>query len=329
VRIAVVGATGNVGSSLVEQLSEDDRVTSIVGIARRAPAVQLPKVEWRAADVRRDDLAALFDGADAVVSLAWLLRPFHRPDVLASVNVGGTRRVIDAAAQAGVPSIVYASSIGTYSRKQDDVPVDESWPTGGIPSCPYSRDKAAVERMLDRFESEHPGTRVVRIRPGLVFKRGAAAEITRYFIGWQSVGRHLPARLPIAPVPTGLVTQCVHSHDLAAAFTAAIFSDVSGAFNVATDPVIDARLIGQHYGVRTVSIPPAAVRAAMSAAWHARLQPVDPSWLDMAMQTPTMDCSRARDVLGWRPEHSSTDAMSELYGGIRRQTGQPTPPLRA
>jgi len=38
VRIVVLGATGNVGTNVVEQLVADDRVESIVGIARRRPA---------------------------------------------------------------------------------------------------------------------------------------------------------------------------------------------------------------------------------------------------------------------------------------------------
>jgi len=326
-RIVVVGATGNVGSSLVERLSVDDRATSIVGVARRAPTVELPKVEWRAADVRRDDLVPLCEGADAVVSLSWLIQPSRRPDVLSSVNVDGTRRVLDATAEAGVPALVYGSSVGTYSAKVNDDPVDESWPAGGIPSCPYSRDKATVERMLDRFQQDYP-LRVVRLRPALVFKRGAAAEITRYFIGSQTLARQLPRRLPIAPMPRGLVMQCVHSHDLALAYAEAIFSEASGAFNIAADPVIDAGAIEERYAVRSVGLPRAAVRAAMAAAWHARLQPTDPSWLDMAMQVPTMDCSRAHEQLGWRAQHDSTEALSELYRGIRAQVGLPTPSLR-
>src|SRR3712207_7707011 len=49
--------------------------------------------------------------------------------------------------------------------------VDEAWPTGGVPSSYYGRHKAEVERRLDRFEAEAPEVRVVRMRPGLVFKR--------------------------------------------------------------------------------------------------------------------------------------------------------------
>jgi nucleoside-diphosphate-sugar epimerase len=237
--------------------------------------------------------------------------------------------VLDATVAAGAGSLVYASSVGAYSRKLDDDPIDESWPTGGIPSCPYSRDKATCERMLDEFQDRNPGIRTVRMRPALVFKHGAAAEITRYFIGWQWAASRLPRRLPVAPMPRGLSLQCVHSHDLAGAYTAAIFSDASGAFNVATEPVVDTAAVKATYGVRTIELPPAAVRGALAIAWRARLQPTDPSWLDMALGVPLMDCTRAHEVLGWRPEHSSTETLSELYGGIRSQGGQPTPVLRA
>ncbi|HEU0192878.1 MAG TPA: NAD-dependent epimerase/dehydratase family protein [Gaiellales bacterium] len=326
-RIVVVGATGNVGSSLVERLSQDGRVTAVLGLARRAPAIELPKVEWEAADARTADLARLFAGADAVVALSWLIQPSHRPDILSSVNVAGTERILDAVSGAGVPALVYASSVGAYSRKDGPAPVDESWPTEGIPSCPYSRDKAAVERMLDRFQQRHPEVRTVRLRPALVFKRGSAAEITRYFMGWPALARRLPSRLPVAPMPQGLTMQCVHSHDLAAAYDAAIFSDADGAFNIAAEPVIDAERIRSVYGVRPVPLPAAGVRAVMAAAWHLRLQPTDPSWLDMALGVPVMDCGRAHEVLGWRPEHTSIEALSELYGGIRDQASLPTPSL--
>jgi UDP-glucose 4-epimerase len=326
--VVVVGATGNVGSSLVARLSGDDRATSVVGVARRPPQVALPKVEWRVADIRHDDLAPILRGVDAVVSLAWLIQPSKHPSVLASVNVGGSRRVFEATAEAGVPALVYASSVGAYSRGPKDRAVDESWPTGGVPSCSYSRDKATVERILDGFERQHPRVRTVRLRPGLVFKRTAGAEITRYFLGWPAVGRSLPRRLPVLPFPRGLAVQGVHSHDLADAYAAAIFRDVRGAFNVAAEPVIDAHAIASHSGMRTVGVPPRVVRGAMSAAWHAGLQPTDPSWLDMAMDVPVMDCSRARSELGWRPVHSSMDAVAEVLGGVRDQTGLPTPSLR-
>ena len=71
----------------------------------------------------------------------------------------GSRRVFSAAAAAGVPALVYASSVGAYSPGPKDRAVDESWPTGGIKTSFYSRHKAEVEQLLDVFEAEHPEVR--------------------------------------------------------------------------------------------------------------------------------------------------------------------------
>src|SRR5919206_3769169 len=182
-RVVVLGATGNVGTSVLRALSQDADVEDIVGVARRAPSTAMTGVRWETADVVRDELVPLLRGAAAVVHLAWLIQPSRDRAATRAVNVGGSARVLRAVAEASVPALVYASSVGAYSPGPKDRRVDESWPTGGIRTSFYSRDKAEVERMLDRFESERPDVRVVRLRPGLIFKREAGAEIRRLFAG--------------------------------------------------------------------------------------------------------------------------------------------------
>src|SRR5687767_6460214 len=178
-RIVVTGATGNVGTSVVAALAADARVSEIVGIARRLPALRSPRTTWVQADVVSSPLTALFRGADAVIHLAWLIQPSRDEAKLQAVNVDGTRRVFEAAAEAGAGALVYASSVGAYSPGPDDRAVDESWPTGGTPTSFYSRHKAATERALDEVEAANPGLRVVRLRPALTFKREAASGIRR------------------------------------------------------------------------------------------------------------------------------------------------------
>jgi NAD-dependent epimerase/dehydratase family protein len=78
-RVVVVGATGNVGTSLVRSLGVEPAVESGVGIARRPPAWQAPKTHWATADMTTDDLVPHFRGVDAVVHLAWLFQPTHIP----------------------------------------------------------------------------------------------------------------------------------------------------------------------------------------------------------------------------------------------------------
>src|SRR5215211_7352812 len=128
-RVVVLGATGNVGTSVVAALSEEPRVEEIVGVARRAPSAALPRVRWETADVVRDDLVPLFRDAAAVVHLAWLIQPSRDRAATRAVNVDGSARVFRAVAEAGVPALVYASSVGAYSPGPKDRRVDETWPT--------------------------------------------------------------------------------------------------------------------------------------------------------------------------------------------------------
>ena len=150
-RVVVIGATGNVGTSLVRGLSADPAVTSIVGVARRSPGWVVPKVEWMVADVSRDDLGGPLEGAHVVVHLAWLIQPSHRLDVLEATNVTGSKRVFEAVAEAGAKALVYASSVGAYSAGPNAPVARESWRTSGIPTSFHVWRKAVTERVLQPF----------------------------------------------------------------------------------------------------------------------------------------------------------------------------------
>ena len=328
-RVVIVGATGNVGSSLVQVLGEDPQVTEVLGLARRRPEWSPPKTRWATADAGGDDdLVSHFRGADAVVHLAWLFQPTHDPVLTWRANVGGSIRVFDAVAAAGVPVLVCASSVAAYSPGPTDRPVDETWPTHGWPTAGYTREKAYVERVLDIFENDNPDRRVVRLRPGFIFKRESATQQRRLFAGPFLPGRLArPALVPVVPDLPGLRFQVLHSLDAAEAYRLAIVRDVRGAFNVAADPVIDAAALADLLNAKTIRPPLGAVRMALAAAWHLHLAPTSPHLLDAVLRIPLMDVSRARTELGWSPRYSGVDAMRELLRGLQESAGMPTPPL--
>jgi len=328
-RVVVTGATGNVGTSVLRALERDEQVTEVIGIARRRPSLRLGKVTWLEADVARADLRPHLAGADAVVHLAWLIQPSRDERITHAVNVEGSQRVFAAAADAGVGTIVYASSVGAYSPGPNDRPVDESWPTEGIPTSFYARHKAAVERILDAFEAAHGDVRVVRLRPGLIFQREAASEIRRLF-----AGPLLPSPLlrrglvPVVPRLPRLRFQAVHSHDVGEAYRLAVVTETArGAFNIAAAPVLDPDVLARALHARTVPVPAALLRTLADMTWRARLQPTPPGWLDMALAVPIMDTTRAAEHLGWAPVHSAVDAFLELFDGLREHAGYGTPPL--
>jgi nucleoside-diphosphate-sugar epimerase len=327
-RVVVVGASGNTGTSLLEALAGEPKLESVLGVARRPPRNDFPKTEWRRADIRSDDLVPLFRGADAVVHLAWAIQPSRDEAALRATNVTGSRRVFEAVADAKVPLLVYASSVGAYSPGPKDRFVDEHWPVGGIGSSFYSRHKAEVERMLDHFEQASPRVRVVRMRPALVFKREAASGIRRLFVGPFLPSPLLRRRLvPLVPSHPSLRFQGVHSKDVGDAYRLALVTPARGAFNLAAPPVLDGPELARLAGARAVRVPRRVLRAAVDAAWRLHLQPSPPGWVDLGFGVPLMDCTRAREELGWQPASTASDALAELVAGMRDSAGADTPPL--
>lgn len=330
-RVAITGATGNVGTALVRTLL-DTTGHEVVGLARRLPEPQDDeRVRWVQVDLTRDDcrpaLREALEGADAVVHLAWGFQPSHDPGYLEELGVGGTRRVLAASIVAGVPHLVHMSSIGTYSPKRDDEPVDESWPTLGIPGSPYSAHKAAAERLLDAHEARDSAPLVSRMRPGIIGQRSAASALLRY-----GVPGLVPARalgwLPLLPLDRRLRIPMVHADDVAQAIALVLAQQAGGAFNLAAEPVITPGHIGDGLGARPVHVPGLVLRAAVEASWWARLQPVDPGWIDLAMAVPLLDTTRARTELGWAPTHDSTSVLREVVEGMQEGAAGRTPVLR-
>src|SRR4051812_20022991 len=327
-RVVVTGATGNIGTSVVRALAADDRIESVVGIARRLPAAAPAKVEWRQADVARDELEPLFAGAQAVVHLAWRIQPSHRQGELWMTNVHGSSRVFAAAATAGVSTLVHGSSVGVYSPGPKHERVDEGWPRNGVRSSFYARHKAEAEWRLDAIEAANPGLRIVRVRPGLVFKREAASGIRRLFAGpLLPTPLLLPSLLRVLPDVPGLRVQAVHADDVARAYRETVVRDVRGAFNIAAEPILDASAVAAELGARTVQVPVPAARAFTAVSWRGHLPPGPPGWLDLGLGVPLMSSDRARTELGWGPRVSSLEALLELLDGMREGAGGPTPPL--
>jgi UDP-glucose 4-epimerase len=328
-RVVVIGATGNVGTALLDALAITPEVTSVLGVARRIPAVGTAsrgsKTSWHAADISRDPLDFLTD-ADAVVHLAWLIQPSRDPQVMRATNVEGTARVVRAVIDHRVPSLVYASSVGTYAPAPKSPPRTESWPATGIPTSTYSRQKAEVEALLDEIELQEAGLRIVRMRTSLVFQRAAASEVHRLFLG-PLLPWHLPRALRLVPGVAPLQFQATHATDIADAYLRALTRDVAGAFNVAAEPVLTPERIADAVGGRVLPFPRVALRALVRASYASRLQPAEPGWLDMATQTPILDCTRAATLLGWRHTISSVAALTELLDGIGDGAGFPTPAL--
>lgn len=316
--VVVTGASGNLGTCLVERLVADPRVAEVRAVARRPPADDdRPGVRWTAADVAADDLDPVVAGADVVVHLAWKIQPSWDVEELRRTNVDGSAAVFAAVRRAGVPALVHASSVGAYAPGPKDRGVDESWPLGGHPDHPYSVHKAEVEGLLDVLEQQAPELRVVRMRPALLLGRHAGRELRRYFLPRVVRPRSVLRPGLVRRAPTRF--QVVRTDDAAAAFALAALGGARGPFNVSTDDVL---------GGRHVPVLQRVARPLAAVTWRAHLQPVDPGWVTLLFRSPLLDAGRARRELGWEPRCTGHDGLADGLAGIRHTEDAPTPALR-
>ncbi|MFV9429551.1 NAD-dependent epimerase/dehydratase family protein [Rhodococcus pyridinivorans] len=327
-KVVVVGATGNLGTGIVEALGREPDVAEIVGVARRPTEWTSPKATFTVADTTTDDFRPIVRGADAVIHLSWLFQPTHRPEVTWKNNVLGAISVFEAAAAEKVPALIYSSSVAAYSPGSSTDRVTEDWPTHGWPGAAYPREKSYLERFLDTLELRAPEMRIVRMRPYFIFKRESATSQRRLFVGPLLPGNLLRSGLlPVMPLVEDLRAQVLHTSDVADAFVRATVRPVRGAFNLATEPPVDGAFLAEMFSARKIPVPRAALREAVRAAWHAHLVPASPGLLDTVLQLPLLDSTRARTELGWEPQYSPPEILEEFLSGLREGAGMPTAPL--
>lgn len=166
-KVAVIGATGFVGSHLVPQLVANGHgVIAISRGGRRLPGWS-DAVEARTADVTRDDLASALAGADAAVHLVAIPRETggRRFD---AVNVLGVQRVVAAAERIGLRRLVHLSVLGVA----DD-------PKLGYLHSKWRGEQAVRDSSLDW----------VVLRPSLLFGTGDGFfNLVRTTLRWWSPG---------------------------------------------------------------------------------------------------------------------------------------------
>jgi nucleoside-diphosphate-sugar epimerase len=175
----VTGGTGFIGSRLVRRLRErGDEVVALVRSPEKAGDLRAQGVELIEGDLSSEQ--AIRDGVqgcDAVFHVAAVYKvgiPASEREAMWESNVRGTERVLDAAIAAGVPRIVYVSTVGVFGNTHGQV-VDESYSHGGQDylSC-YEETKVRSHQALDRIAKGAP---IVIVQPGGVYGPGDHSEI--------------------------------------------------------------------------------------------------------------------------------------------------------
>jgi nucleoside-diphosphate-sugar epimerase len=169
-RVAVTGGTGYTGGRLIERLLARGHEVSALARPGSSRPASAPGVTWVEGDLSQPDaLARLVDGAAAVAHVAAVYRTAGHPDAYyRDVNVGGTERLLDASARAGVGRFVHTSTVGVHGDVKNP-PADEAAPFE--PGDVYQETKAEAETVA---LATHRADRVpvTVVRPGAIYGPG-------------------------------------------------------------------------------------------------------------------------------------------------------------
>lgn len=171
-RAFVTGGSGFVGRNLIAGLLEQG--VAVRGLARSDTAERA--VEKAGAEPVRGDLDSMdamragMDGCDVVFHAAAVVTTWGDPKHFHHVNVQGTKNVIQAARDAGVPRLVHVSTEALLGGDKPIVNADETWPYPKKPAGLYPLTKGQAERAV--IEANGDGLTTVAVRPPLIWGAG-------------------------------------------------------------------------------------------------------------------------------------------------------------
>ena len=165
-RIAVTGASGFIGTELLEYIGSHEDEISIIGLTRGGSAQADSSscgdmsCEWRATDFSEESLRTALAGADVVIHLAGVRGTTSNPDDYV-INEQITENILKAMVSDGVGRIVFASTISVYDDV-DLIPWGEDTPLKG--RTMYGNSKIRCEELIQQYAEESGfGYGIVRI----------------------------------------------------------------------------------------------------------------------------------------------------------------------
>jgi len=237
VKVFVTGGTGFIGGAVVRQLrARGDDVVALVRNPAKGAALEELGCTLVPGDLNDEPaIRSGMEGCDAVIHAAAVYEvgiPASERRSMQEANVGGTERVLGAALEAGIPKVVYVSTVGIFGNTHGRV-VDETYenPADNFTS-EYEKTKWEAHQVAKRLIGE--GLPCVIVQPGGVYGPGDESATGRL------LDQFLEGKMPLIPFPE-LGICLTHVEDIAAGILLGLDKGKPGEAYVISGPVTTVR----------------------------------------------------------------------------------------
>ena len=314
--VLVTGAAGYLGSLLVADLAADPGgLETIVGADIREPGRPIDGVTSVISDVRDPGLVDVLrdHDVDVVVHLAAIVSPGKKPDreLEYSIDVEGTRNVLESSLAAGVSKVIVSSSGAAYGYYPDNPDwIDEEDALRGNPEFAYSDHKRLVEEMLADWRTEHPELQQLIFRPGTILGSSTRNQITDMF----------DRRVVLGIRGSATPFVFIWDRDVVACLRRGVETDATGVYNLAGDGAIPLQTIAAIMSKRYVALPAGVVRTALRVMKRLGVTQYGPEQVNFLRYRPVLSNRRLKRDFGYAPRKTSEETFRYFLEGRRGET---------
>ncbi|MBN8475228.1 SDR family oxidoreductase [Sulfuritalea sp.] len=301
--VLVTGSSGYLGSQVVAALAARGDI-EVIALDLRDPAQRLPGVIYESADIRAAEVDAIVGRhrPRVVVHLASIVTPGKKSnrEFEFSVDVGGTRNLLEACLAHGVRRIIVSSSGAAYGYHADNPEwLSEADPVRGNQSFAYSWHKRLVEEMLAEYRASQPQLEQIVFRIGTILGATVHNQITDLF--------EKPRLIAIKGSDSPFVF--IHDQDVVGAIVQGVDSTVTGIFNVAGDGKLSIFEIAERLGKRCVVLQPGLLQAALWLLKKLGMTRYGPEQIDFLRYRPVLANRCLKEEFGYVPKLTSAEVF--------------------
>lgn len=313
-RYLITGGAGFLGYHLVERLLEEGHFVTVLDIDDIPEKDVAARVRFVKGDVRRaEDAQRSLEGVTRVIHAAGAL-PLWRPEDIFSVNVHGTRVLLQEMRRKGLGSMVFISTTAVYGAPEKH-PIYETDPV--VPLGPYAESKIKAEAICEEFRRQ--GMHIPIIRPKTFIGKGRLG-IFQILLDWVESGKKIPIigrgqnyyqLLAVEDFVDMILF--VDRHEGEEANT--IFNVGAKRYGTVMED-LGALCAHAGSGARVLATPAPLVKAALWVFETLRISPIY-YWVYMTADQDSFVSLEKIERLGWSPKYSNAETLIDTYDWYR------------